>query len=87
MAQNPHMLGTDSQIAPATGLVTINVSSADQLLNPWGRGIDATTSGNFAVTMADGSTGVVYVAQGTRWWGHIQSIQKTNTTGAGCVVI
>lgn len=81
--QNPHMTGTDSPMTIPTGLVAIDVSSTDQALDPWCRGIDCVTAGNVALVMSDGSTGVIPMTAGARWTGHIKQITKTGTTITG----
>lgn len=87
MSQNPHMTGTDAPWAIPSGLVTIDVSAADQKFDPTCRGIDCTVDGNFVVVMIDGTTGTIPMTKGSRWTGHIKQITKTNTTGSGYALL
>lgn len=87
MGQNQHMTGTDAPWTIPSGLVAISVGGGDQTLNPTCRGIDCTTAGNFAVVMADGTSGIIPMTAGARWTGHIAKISQTGTTGAGYALL
>jgi hypothetical protein len=68
----------------ATGIVAVTVSSVDQLLTKPCRAIMVGVSGDVAVTMADGSTGILPALNpGTLYPIAAISFQHTGTTASG----
>jgi hypothetical protein len=81
--QNTKMVGPLGPSDIPTGSVPIDVSVADQTLNPTCRGVDFLTAGNIVVVFVDGSSQTVPGSVGTRWSGHIKQITKSGTTATG----
>jgi hypothetical protein len=69
---------------PPSGLVAIDISSTDHVVNL--RGFMVTTAGAVAVIMADGSTGTFPACQpGTQYRGLIARIVRSGTAATGIV--
>ncbi|UPJ43936.1 hypothetical protein IVB40_07660 [Bradyrhizobium sp. 40] len=77
-------MGVESAIGglgPATGIVTVDVSAADQTLSKPSRGIMVGVSGDVAVTMIDGTSGTLPALNpGTIYAVAATVIKKTGTT-------
>lgn len=82
-SQNSKMAGPLGPSDIPTGSVLIDVSVANQALDPTCRGVDFTSTGNIVVLYVDGTSQIVPGVSGTRWSGHIKQITKTGTTAAG----
>lgn len=80
-------MGVENSIAAlwsAQGIATIDVSGADQSLATACRGVMVTVAGDVAVTMADGSSGVLPALQpGTLYPFAVKVFKKTGTVATG----
>lgn len=76
--------GAIGALYSAKGIVAVDVSSADQALAVPCRGIMVGVSGDVAVTMVDGSTGVLPALNpGTLYPIAVKSFTHTGTTASG----
>lgn len=79
-------MGVESAIGglySATGIVAVDVSAADQVLAKPCRGIMVGVSGDVAVTMLDGTTGILPALNpGTLYPVAAKSFTKTGTTAS-----
>lgn len=84
-------MGVESEIsslASARGIVAIDVSSVDQTLAPPCRGIMVGVTGNVAVQMADGTSGVLpALAPGSIYAVCARKILHTGTTATGIIAL
>jgi hypothetical protein len=84
-------MGVESEISrlgSATGIVAVDVSCGNQVLVKPSRGIMVTVAGNVAVTMLDGTTGVLPALNpGTLYPIAATSILQASTTATGIKVL